>query len=564
MQTTTTPRMQYLHYDILREIFEQTRDLEGGRRTLAALAHVCKDFQDAALDVLWHKLDSLEPLLRHFTVIKKQETAEDVTGEEACDCDADDEYHLCETCNVVYGHDTLILEAPISSAEWSKFKTYARRVCHLLLCEKEQWIHPSIFVVVFEKARGEAVLPSLRNFEWVVDSGSNPGPVLFLPPELRSIEIYCDKDSHQKFFRWTCHSILRTIHSLCPKLRDITIDPQLNTSPEELSSFQNLRRLTFARSRKIDTYRSDLLGATASLGALETFDTWLPGGVGHETFPTGSDVVSYNALKTLSLFTESSWCAIASVLSVISSPRLLSLSIRLQHTCSGITSIADELLMGCHDCGLPMSMNLLAERWSNCLQILTLDLEMAHTAEAHIKTLPDFFALLYPLRQLTRLEVGLGDIVECINSVLGDSDVDMMAASWPKLQYLCIDKAHRWIAIMSIKSLVSYVYQSRHLKQLEFPVLLLGTPSDPSQTAAEVHTDPPYQFRYLHIHHLLPIPTSEVSFSCAAVQLCSAFPMLCIGTDTNKCGKKGAFRNCEWEKLSQAMQLHRNHNTVAM
>lgn len=39
-----------------------TRRYVAGRHSLAALSRVCRSFKDIALDALWVKLDSLEPL----------------------------------------------------------------------------------------------------------------------------------------------------------------------------------------------------------------------------------------------------------------------------------------------------------------------------------------------------------------------------------------------------------------------------------------------------------------------------------------------------------------------
>ncbi|EMD31383.1 hypothetical protein CERSUDRAFT_78171 [Gelatoporia subvermispora B] len=52
-----------LNYDILRYVFEFSREVGDGPRTLACAARVCKAFLYYALDTLWSQLPSIVPLM---------------------------------------------------------------------------------------------------------------------------------------------------------------------------------------------------------------------------------------------------------------------------------------------------------------------------------------------------------------------------------------------------------------------------------------------------------------------------------------------------------------------
>ncbi|EMD37270.1 hypothetical protein CERSUDRAFT_123271 [Gelatoporia subvermispora B] len=530
-------QMEKLHYDILREIFEQTYSLKGGRRALAASARTCRSLQDAALDVLWNKLDSLEPLLCFLALGRKQEDAEDVIGE--------------------------VLQGSISSCAWSKFTAHARRVRHLVLTEEGQWIHPSIFASVLEKAGDEAVLPCLRSLKWVIDIGSNSGPLSFLPTGLHSIAICCSRYASRTFFRWTETDILQTIKSRCPEVHDITIDLRLKISPKTLSSFNHLRRLSFAHTSKTVEFNSQLIRTTAALGELKTLEAWLSGKIGHDTFPGGPNINSYKTLKILSLCSDNSWCGVASVLAAISSPNLLSLSIKLPATWNPPRLFANVSLEECHVCSRIISLNVLTQRWSNTLQTLILDLRDACMVDGRVTSFPNLLASLYPLQRLEMLAIMVGDVVEDTNSVLRDSDILTMAESWPQLQSLCIDvhEAHNHIAVMSLQSLVTFVSRSTHLQKVELPALLLDTRSTVVSMVHQAHRDTLYDFYELHIHHLLPAELSEVSIHRIAAQLCSCFPKIRM-ENTTRCEKKWA--SCKWELMSRAMMLHLHNNPSIM
>lgn len=70
------------------------------RRSLAALSRVCRSFKDIALDALWVKLDNLEPLF-------------------AC---------LPRDLWTMTGDRKLLIQRPVTTADWSVFEQYASRV----------------------------------------------------------------------------------------------------------------------------------------------------------------------------------------------------------------------------------------------------------------------------------------------------------------------------------------------------------------------------------------------------------------------------------------------------
>ncbi|KAG2111320.1 uncharacterized protein F5147DRAFT_573666 [Suillus discolor] len=77
-----------------------TRRYVAGRHSLAALSRVCRSFKDIALDALWVKLDSLEPLF-------------------AC---------LPRDLWTMTDDRKLLIQRPVTEADWSVFEQYASRV----------------------------------------------------------------------------------------------------------------------------------------------------------------------------------------------------------------------------------------------------------------------------------------------------------------------------------------------------------------------------------------------------------------------------------------------------
>ncbi|KAG1789350.1 hypothetical protein EV424DRAFT_1039273 [Suillus variegatus] len=77
-----------------------TRRYAAGRHSLAALSRVCRSFKDIALDALWVKLDSLEPLF-------------------AC---------LPRDLWTMTDDRKLLIQRPVTEADWSVFEQYASRV----------------------------------------------------------------------------------------------------------------------------------------------------------------------------------------------------------------------------------------------------------------------------------------------------------------------------------------------------------------------------------------------------------------------------------------------------
>ncbi|KAH7926842.1 hypothetical protein BV22DRAFT_1045789 [Leucogyrophana mollusca] len=164
------------------------------RQTLATLARTCRVFSEPALDILWARLDSLEPLV------------------------------FCFPDNIwsVSDEGVIDLKAPILAVAWHKFQRHARRVrvlgsdsplfgSNLPLFGK---MSKDFIIALGCFPSREGLLPNLRELYWhnLRDDDLDPFMRYFLTPTLRSIRIYSD----------TCTiaqcSVVSSIATICHEL----------------------------------------------------------------------------------------------------------------------------------------------------------------------------------------------------------------------------------------------------------------------------------------------------------------------------------------------------------
>ncbi|KAH7926845.1 hypothetical protein BV22DRAFT_1045792 [Leucogyrophana mollusca] len=134
------------------------------RQTLAALARTCRDFSEPALDILWARLDTLEPLVRCFP-----DSVWSVSDEGVID-----------------------LEEPILAVAWHEFRRHARRVHALGRASSLFGNMSKDFIIALGCFPSrEGLLPNLRELYWYSHEDGDLDSFMryFLTPTLRSIRI---------------------------------------------------------------------------------------------------------------------------------------------------------------------------------------------------------------------------------------------------------------------------------------------------------------------------------------------------------------------------------------
>ncbi|EPQ53606.1 hypothetical protein GLOTRDRAFT_130951 [Gloeophyllum trabeum ATCC 11539] len=147
---------QVLGYLQVQKRWTDTIDTRRERHDLICIALTCKAFLDPALDELWARLDSLNPLLRLLSGFQW-------TG------------------------DVYILAGGVSPGELARFSRYAARVRELEY-RRDAYIHPSV-VHRLVVARSAPLLPGLRVLQWDEADPSCAEVMFLITPTLMRVEI---------------------------------------------------------------------------------------------------------------------------------------------------------------------------------------------------------------------------------------------------------------------------------------------------------------------------------------------------------------------------------------
>ncbi|PIL32753.1 hypothetical protein GSI_04868 [Ganoderma sinense ZZ0214-1] len=135
------------------------------RRTLLSLAVSCRAFFDPALDMLWHSLDNIHPLLKLLP-----------------------NYQCLDS--IYY------LEGDIPPEAWSRLKTYAARVRGITFSRKAN-IDAGVWWTILEQCQGIPLLPNLRKLHTIKLNAIHIFVLrAFASPSLRDVflEFYEDLD----------------------------------------------------------------------------------------------------------------------------------------------------------------------------------------------------------------------------------------------------------------------------------------------------------------------------------------------------------------------------------
>jgi len=423
--------------DILHKVFLHfSLDTCGG--SLARCASVCQTFRDPALDRLWSEITTLVPLFstlaRRFVAVPKSE----------------------EDGNV------FVMQGPIQIGEWSRFRSYAKRVLKMTLDDSQEDIHPSVFLELAMYTQNEALLPSLVSCQWSRACPIGTELLLFMAPSLSSMTLFIDCPQSLEGPRspddYIFMSLLRTMESKCPLLENLTLN---NQDPREIPlhsfvHFSNLRSLDISEFRM----SQDALLVCAELDNLVELIIDVIG------IEDGLLEASKGFMRLEKLDVTGTLSSVAHLLKAILSPVLWSI----------IVSVTPENLgwKEWHKCFV-----IVGSRSVSVLRnVVFIASSSPSASESVTKGSRTFLSVIRPLLNLHKVEEITLDFLDTPGDVsLEDNDVKAMANAWPTLVTLDLrlrlSKACESAAAPSLVSLVSLAQSCPQLQNLCLPSLRL-------------------------------------------------------------------------------------------
>ncbi|OCH85916.1 hypothetical protein OBBRIDRAFT_838569 [Obba rivulosa] len=441
------------NHDILHEIFQKLNYLVDGpdaawtskaalSRTLVAASRTCKVFADFALDVLWFKLESLQPLLNIIGAF------------------------IPSAADVLW----LPSDGMIAPVEWERFRKYAARI-HILSLRRDERINHRVLAYLSAKNDGAPLLPALQELSWVLQDVIAPDLVTWLPRSLHTLTLEnCDDGPDegpytQAYFDarvQLLQSAWKQIIEKSPYVRDVHLISFPRRILGPLTSMKHIKRVhiqdfhyiykmpRLVCDRDLIQYLSRIEGFTVL--KIEPHFITAPTFSG---FGSLCDLDIQGPLHQLGLMT-----------SVVSSSHLASLS---------IWHDADEQLQ---DGLLPSNVSKFSALSSFQLSVfLGEDHVIAQSTE-----LADHLRPLLGLRALEEvtIRVYLGPTVKF---ALSDSDIHDLAKSWRRIRelYLMYTADDRSPSIQSLRYFVELCpdLHSLHLPRINGATALLESDSYP-------------------------------------------------------------------------------------
>ena len=173
-----------------------------GRRALAVLSRTCRALSEPALDALWRRLHSLEPLL---LCLPTKASYDDATVDGAL------VWHFSsEDAQYLQYHPN---QPPFSDEEWNIVLRYAPRVQELSL----EYEHLSMKILQSLWFRTTLLLPNLRKLRWMYEDYTAIASIrLLLSPSLVHLHVWLDGGDHSSVL-----GFLECYHTLCPNLKSL-------------------------------------------------------------------------------------------------------------------------------------------------------------------------------------------------------------------------------------------------------------------------------------------------------------------------------------------------------
>ncbi|KZT08376.1 uncharacterized protein LAESUDRAFT_748894 [Laetiporus sulphureus 93-53] len=308
-----SPHRALHNHEIVFMIFEQFASHKGhymlsqekkpDRVALARAARVCKAFSDAALDVLWRRLDSIVPLLALFSSFIRVPMDDNKVVDEH-----DERNHIYTICGET------------SNDDWTRFGSYAKRV-RAVSCDPCR-VEQSLFFYLSHRNFGRPLLPLVREIEWhAVDIIMDASVLTLVAPSLRRLTINFSRDKNTTGTRRNCllKTLLTEISSIASNVEELKIthfDDLRSITP--VLGFAQLRKLSILHSLSTEEFSFEAL---AMLQNLEDLSISIPE---RATFTHCSGFTTLRRLKLTGTFSDFTNCFLN-----ISPPSLQTLQLSL-------------------------------------------------------------------------------------------------------------------------------------------------------------------------------------------------------------------------------------------
>lgn len=392
-------------------------DEQTGRCTLAMIARTCSVLGEASIDALWSDLDGLRPLARCIYTANTTPLSD-----EAC----------LPYISTTFQAEPLLVpqRTPESNdnmqTDFSVFYKYARRVRTLDLSGQRRFLrrnsrHLSAaddFFAVICYAVPSPILPNLRRLTWA------PGMSLnwlrhFLNPQLRSLNISNYRGSTESSL-----FALDRIPGLCPKIKSLTLQiiPLDGDSQQELAqscisrvicSWGELEELDYNPMTREDILRLHGLSSLRILRLLL------------DSYPSPNlppDSLPFPLLHTLQIKADTLETVIIFMGAVKSSPK----SVAIHVYASGVfrrETWSPELFR--------VFLDLVSRESSSRYQLQDFSVNFPYVLRADPVNVSDMLRPLFLCSELRILRIYM-----TLRFILGDGDLRMMAAAWPRLEKL--------------------------------------------------------------------------------------------------------------------------------
>ncbi|KIJ63281.1 hypothetical protein HYDPIDRAFT_113249 [Hydnomerulius pinastri MD-312] len=354
-------------------------------------ARSCRAFKEPALDVLWSKLTSLEPLIR---------------------CLPRDLWRRSSPGG------PLVIERALFAQDWEIFHYYARRVRSLQFTKFQSSRIDNSFVLAVSGSPTLPLLPNLKEMLWFDGSEMLSQLLCFLlGPSLQILSLHEDQPT-----QLARQAVIASLGQFCPSLRRLTMK-STELSANNCRAICGLKHLTYLTVGSINNRLAlEYTSSLQSLVELEVLvaETTLP------NRPFQSVITFTQNLRSLRInaLTFSSACSLFSDTSF----SLEELTIEVQKL--GSTSL---------DVCLFTALRSFTATLTKCQIRMMTTIGTTDPNDTCFSFSLAGLASLLSCRKLQELKFyGL------CRSVINDSDMERMAKSWPELTVLHFGVDHAW------------------------------------------------------------------------------------------------------------------------
>ncbi|EDR14579.1 uncharacterized protein LACBIDRAFT_292032 [Laccaria bicolor S238N-H82] len=470
--------------EVIRNVFDICS--EQGLYTLSRAARCCKAWKDPALDFIWVRLPSAEPLLRLLPAVS-------------------------------YVNGEYILSGSISLSEMETFNSYASRVVHIVHRNGVK-IHPNVASLMLKDGKHEipfriCALPNLRTAR--VSSTTSPALVetLIYCEKLRELDLDFGFKTKSPLLDDHIYECLNDVIRRSVDLRKLHVRGLASSRFHALvSSMSRLEALSLRLGKSLMPETIKTVMSFPNLQGLEIHARHLVRDDLDNVFHTGT-VDTFPALRKLDI--NAHIPIIEFILQNISPDTLQYIRLEAEDPEPGPS------WDGC--------FTLIAHKASNTLEEITLEhhFEMLEqdiesngdpatsASESQKENLPfSTLRLLRDLRHVRRFTLDL-----TLPPAISDKDVEDLVCWWPNIEHLELGSAPQVQPVhppptsqMTIRSLASFARHSKKLRTLSLPL-------DPHKSGPEDSADDlpnlcsTNNLRTLRIGHpSLPDPVEMASY----------------------------------------------------